>query len=106
MYFIQNKVIQKVCDLHKMNSVHLNVEIIKFLKALLQQKDKSIISFMISRMSFEVVPQIFLANTNKNNMLGSCILSLLDTLVESLDSQQLYKLLKRYVQLGYHKKIF
>lgn len=41
MYFIQNKVIQKVCDLHKMNSVHLNVEIIKFLKALLQQKTKA-----------------------------------------------------------------
>jgi|LauGreDrversion4_2_1035121.scaffolds.fasta_scaffold27958_3 hypothetical protein len=43
LYFIQNKVIQKVCELKKMKSVHLNVEIIKFLKALLQNKDKSII---------------------------------------------------------------
>ena len=31
--FVQNKVILKVCDLQKMNSVHLNVEITKFLKA-------------------------------------------------------------------------
>ena len=30
---VQNKVILKVCDLQKMNSVHLNVEITKFLKA-------------------------------------------------------------------------
>lgn len=86
MYFIQNKVIQKVCDLKKMKSVHLNVEIIKFLKALLQNKDKSIIQFMIQRWNFDVVPEIYMENTNKNNMLGSCILSLLDTLYESLDS--------------------
>lgn len=61
---------------------------------------------MIQRSSFDVVPEIYLENTNKNNMLGSCILSLLDTLVESLDNQQLTKLLKRYVVLGYHKKLF
>jgi len=89
-----------------MKSVHLNVEIIKFLKALLQNKDKSIIQFMIQRWNFDVVPEIYMENTNKNNMLGSCILSLLDTLYESLDSQQLSKLLKRYVMLGYHKKLF
>ena len=61
---------------------------------------------MIQRQCFDLVPEIYLENTNKNNMLGSCILSLLDTLVESLDIQQLHKLLKRYVMLGYHKKLF
>ena len=98
--------ILKICDLQKLNSVHLNVEITKFLKGQLQQKDKQTIQYMIKYSCLDVIPQMFLANKNKSNMLGSCILSFLETLIEAVDSQELQKRLRRYVMLGFHRKIF
>jgi len=47
IYFVQNKVYQKVTNLSVDNSIHLNVEIVKFLKANVIQKDRCSIQYII-----------------------------------------------------------
>ena len=49
---------------------------------------------------------MFLANKNKRNLLGSCILSVFDQMMESLDETQLMKISRRFVQMGFHKSVF
>lgn len=101
---------QKVCDLQRLNLVHLNVEIVKYLKSHIQVqvqlKDRSTLHYLITKNYFDAVPLMYLANKNKSNLLGSCILSFFDLLAAELDQDQLYKLFKRYVAQNFHKTLF
>lgn len=45
-----------------------------------QLKDRSTLHYLIQRNFFDVVPMMYLANKNKHNLLGSCILSFFDLL--------------------------
>lgn len=71
-----------------------------------QHKDRSTLHYLIQRNFFDVVPMMYLANKNKHNLLGSCILSFFDLLSQELDQDQLFRLFKRYVSQNYHKLLF
>lgn len=62
--------------------------------------------YLIGRNFFDIFPTMFLANKNKRNLLGSCILSVFDQMMESLDETQLMKISRRFVQMGFHKSVF
>ncbi len=65
--------------------MHLNVEIVKYLKSHVQvqvsMKDRSTLHYLITKNYFDAVPKMYLSNKNKGNLLGSCILSFFDILV-------------------------
>jgi len=77
---VQNRVFQKVTNLTRDKSVHLNVEIVKFLKAIVIQKERSSLMLMIQKDSFLEVCKMFLSNKNKGNLLASTILSLFESI--------------------------
>jgi len=80
IYFVQNRVFQKVTNLTRDHSVHLNVEIVKFLKAIVVQKERSSLALMVQKDSFLEVCKMFLSNKNKGNLLSSTILSLFESI--------------------------
>lgn len=59
-------------------SAHLNVEIVKFLKACIMLKDKSTILYLIKKDILLQICDMYLDNENKGNLLSSTILSLLE----------------------------
>jgi len=69
-----------VTNLTRDKSVHLNVEIVKFLKAIVIQKERSSLMLMIQKDSFLEVCKMFLSNKNKGNLLASTILSLFESI--------------------------
>ena len=84
----------------------MNVEIIKFFKAIIQSKDKTGISYMIKNDLFDKLIRIFLENPNKKNLLHSCILSLFEMLPEVMQSDLFNKLMKRFVERGHATNVF
>lgn len=110
MYFAKQNVHQKVCNLYKQNLVHLNVEVVKYLKAHIQVqtqlKDKVTVQYLIMKSFFDIVPQMYLQTQNKNSLLGSCILSFFDQIAEQLENEQLEKLFQKYTKQGFHKTVF
>ena len=97
IYFVQNRVFQKVTNLTRDQSVHLNVEIVKFLKALVVQKERSSLMLMIQKDSCLEVCKMFLTNKNKGNLLSSTILSLFESISQLMPPDFLKKLMKRFV---------
>jgi hypothetical protein len=61
---------------------------------------------MIQKDSFLEVCKMFLTNKNKGNLLASTILSLFESISQLMPPDFLKKLMKRFVQEGYHKSIF
>ena len=106
IYFVQNKVYQKVTNLSVDNSIHLNVEIVKFLKANVIQKDRCSIQYIIQKDLFLNICDMFLENKNKGNLLASAILNFFEKILQNLAQDQLHKFLKKVICLGYDKKLF
>ena len=79
---------------------------IKFFKSIIASKDKASISWLIRYNIFDYIMDIFLNNDNKKNLLHSCILSLFDLIVHSLQPDTISKLLKKLVKRGYADSVF
>lgn len=58
-YFIRQKVFQKVVNLGRFKSRFTNVEIVKFVKAIMTSKDKVTILYFIKHCMFDKVIRIF-----------------------------------------------
>ena len=106
IYFVQNKVYQKVANLKHEGSAHLNIEIVKFLKANVIQKDRSSIMYIISKDLFALVFDMYLENINKSNLLASSILALFDKIFISLAPDILQKFIRKIIGAGYDKRLF
>ena len=91
---------QQVADCHRFESIQVNVEIIKFFKAIIIAKDTNSIHYMIKKDLFDSIIKIFLTNTNKRNLLHSCILNLFEMLTPS-DNQNQSSMLARPPSLDY-----
>ena len=81
VFFVNNKVMQKVAACQRFNSSQINVEIIKFFKAIIMVKDNTAIMYMIKKDLFEQILHIFLNNKIKGNLLHSCILNLFEMMI-------------------------
>lgn len=77
----------KIADLRKHNSRQVNIEIIKFFKAVISTKDKQSILWIIKNNVFDAVMKIYLENPNKRNLLNSCILSMFDMVANQMHSE-------------------
>lgn len=87
-------------------SAQTNVEIVKFFKAVINSKDTISVSYIIKKDLFDKIMQIMDQNTNKNNLLHSCILSLFDILPHTLKNETFHLLLAKFIAKGYEKKYF
>ena len=72
---------QKVAACQRFNSSQINVEIIKFFKAIIMVKDNTAIMYMIKKDLFVRILEIFLNNKVKGNLLHSCILNLFEMMI-------------------------
>lgn len=89
VFFVKNQVFNKIADLRKHNSRQINIEIVKFFKAIIASKDRQSILCIIKNNVFDAIMKIFLENPNKENLLNSCILSMFDLIVNQMHSDTL-----------------
>jgi hypothetical protein len=81
VFLVRNKVIQKVAALQRFQSVQTNVEIVKFFKAIVLEKDQLTLDYIFKKeVLLDCVMEMFMNNPRKGNMLHSCILALFDTM--------------------------
>ena len=127
-FFVNKKVMQHVADCLRFESIQVNVEIIKFFKAIVVAKDTNSVHYMIKKDIFDSIIKIFLSNKNKGNLLHSCILNLFEMLTPadnvtsnsmilckppsldygsgSLNQSLLNKLYNRMIDKGHAKTVF
>lgn len=96
----------KIADLRHCNSRQINIEIIKFFKAIVASKDRQSILCIIKNNIFEAIMRIFLENPNKRNLLHSCILSLFDLITNQMHQETMNQLLLYLVKRGYAETVF
>ena len=106
VFFVKNQVFNKIAELRKFNSRQINIEIIKFFKAIVASKDRQSILCIIKNNIFDAIMRIFLENPNKRNLLHSCILSLFDLIANQMHQETMNQLLLYLVKRGYAESVF
>lgn len=67
VFVYNNKIIDCVAELSKLNSKMLNIEIVKFYKAIIRSKDTHYISLIVTRKLFYPINNIFEATYDAKN---------------------------------------
>lgn len=106
VFFVKNQVFNKIADLRRFNSRQVNIEIVKFFKAIIQSKDRQSILCVIKNNIFDGIMRIFLDNPNKRNLLNSVILSLFELIANQMHTDTLNQLLLFLVKRGYSESVF
>jgi len=106
VFLVKNQVFNKIADLRKHKSRQINIEIIKFFKAIIASKDRQSILCIIKNNIFDAVMKIFLENPNKRNLLHSCILSMFELIVNQMHHETLNQLLLYLIKRGYADTVF
>ena len=84
---MQQEVVEKISRLQRFKSKVLNVNIVKFFKAVIRAKDDAFVMYLIKKNLLGSIVDIFIANENKGNMLHSCILELFDYLTKETNKK-------------------
>lgn len=82
IYAVQGDMIEKICSLTRFRSKLLNMWVIKLLKGIIKGKDDAFTMYFIKKNVMKTVIDMFLENTNKSNLLHSCILEMFDYLAK------------------------
>ena len=78
---------EKISRLQRFRSKVLNVNVVKFFKAIIRAKDDAFVMYLIKKNLLKTIVEIFIENENKGNMLHSSILELFDYLTKETNKK-------------------